>query len=732
MIFTKPQQLPVSPHHLLLITALGLPLTGWAASDWSLCSLPTLQLEQVNDANEAVTEILADQMISEQRDFLSFTGQVELTRGQQRISTDRLDLFRNPDRMEASGHLLFSDDLYHLSAQRLMIDDNNDKATFEQADFQLYENHLRGYAERIEQIDADQSQLYDVSYTTCDPAENTWLLSAGSLSLNQQNGRGTASNVVLRLGGLPVFYFPWFQFPIDDRRMSGILTPTLARSSVDGYQLSVPVYWNLAENYDMTIMPQWYSERGLQLNTENRYLLNNQSGQLDLSWLDDDLYQDQRWYARWTHQANAPFGLKTRVLLQEVSDTEFTDDFEFLEPIQDVDFLPSSILFSANAYNWSSNLLFEEYQTINLLKPVSSRPYRRLPRLTVNRLFLPSDRGFAIDWRNEWVRFEREDSINADRLHITPEFSFTLEDSYYFIKPSLQIDLIQYQLDTEISSNDSIDRSLPLVSVDSGLIFERPAGTDGQWLQTLEPRLYLLYVPYEDQSDIPNFDSALLAESYNNLFINNRFSGADRIGDNRQLSFGLTSRLLNANSGEEIIRASIGQAFYAEDRKVSLNNSIDDRDKSSLMSLLQYKPRQDWDIQLVSVYDQLEKESRQTDVSFRQHQDLQVFNLEYHFRRDNLEQTTLSFVYPLSVNWSSFGKHHYSIEHEKPVQNLFGLAYESCCWGFKILYEEASNDSFDEIDRGVYFELTLKGLSSAGKDIDSILEDGILGYQSVF
>ena len=732
LIPTKPPQLLRNQRHLLLIALLGLSLPAWAANDWSLCAAPTLQRQPVTESDIAVTEILADELISEQRDFLSFQGQVELTRGQQSIRSDRLELFRNPDRMEASGHLLFSDDLYRLSANQLMIDDSNDLAIFDQADFQLFDNHLRGYAERIEQIDNDLSQLFDVSYTTCDPGQNAWLLSAGSLRLNQQDGRGTARHVVLRLGGLPVFYFPWFQFPIDDRRMSGLLTPTLSHSSIDGYQLSVPVYWNLAANYDMTIMPQWFSERGLQLNTENRYLLRNQTGQLDLSWLDDDLYQDERWFARWAHEAESDFGINTRILLQEVSDTEFPDDFELLGTIQDIDFLPSSIRFSANIYDWSSGLLFEQYQTINLLKPIASRPYKRLPQLTLNRRFNTSGPGLTIDWRNEWVRFEREDSINGDRLHISPQLSYTLEDSYYYIQPSLQIDLTRYQIDPDTSNLDNIERELALFSVDSGLFFERVAGAETQWIQTLEPRLYLLYVPYEEQSEIPDFDTALLAESYDNLFVNNRFSGADRIGDSRQLSVGLTSRLLSATGGEEILRASIGQAFYAEDRKVSLNGSTDDREKSSLMSLLRYKPRQDWDIQLASVYDQEEKESRQTDVSFRHHRDLQAFNVEYHFRKDNLEQTTLSFVYPVTTRWTGFGKHQYSIEHEKPVQNLFGLAYESCCWGFKVLYEEAANDSFEEVDRGVYFELTLKGLSSAGKDIDSILEDGILGYQPVF
>jgi len=678
------------------------------------------------------TSIEANQVVSENKDYILFSGQVGFQRKTQRILADQLKLYREPERLEASGNLVYWDDLYRLQAQQMQYSSASSRGLFTDVAFQLYENHLNGTANEIYQLDEDRVELYQVSYSTCDPGENNWSLSTDKLKLNQAAGFGTAHNAVLRMADVPVFYFPWFRFPITDDRLSGVLAPTLSYQQEDGVTFALPVYWNQASNYDMTITPVWYDRRGLQLNTENRYLFENHLGHLRLSWLDDETFTDERWYRQWRHEAGINNNIKTTILVQRVSDSDFFKDFDSLDEIEDVDYLPSSVSMTTQINQWNAQVLFEEYQTINLDKSIASRPYRRLPLISVDRQFTATSGNFITDWKNEWVQFDKEDSITGNRLHIVPTFKYSLDGDAYFLKPTLQLDLTQYQLDNNTDDDNDISRAIPLLSIDSGLIFERQAGANANWIQTLEPRLFLLYVPFEEQQNIPDFDTALLSDSYNNLFINNRFSGADRIGDAEQLSFGLTTRLLDASTGAEFLSASIGQAFYAQDREVSLNNTIDEREKSNLITTLTYKPAPSWDIQLTSIYDQEEKESAQTDISLRRHAAPSAFNLEYRFRRDSLEQSTVSFVYPVSNNWTAFAKRQHSIREDKPVQNLLGFAYESCCWGAQILFEESSDNNFEETDRSVNFQLTLKGLSSAGKDINSILEDGILGYQSVF
>ncbi len=693
--------------------------------------MPVVSRQQVIDPASVVTLINADQLFSENADFLQFSGDVSLVRGNQQLSADLLQLDKTAGTMSASGNLSFSDSLLSLNAAQITLNDSSSSGEFEQTEFMLFENHLRGSAGRILQQDSYHQELFDVSYTTCDPGQDIWSLNASRLRLDHQDGRGTAYHAVFRLYDIPVFYFPWMQFPIDNRRMSGLLAPTISLSNIDGTVLALPFYWNQAENYDMTITPINYSSRGLQLNTENRYLFQQHSGQLQLSWLDDDISGETRWYQDWQHQADLGLGIQSSILLKRTSDSEFLEDFDKLEGIEQVDYLKSALKFTATPAGWSATMLFEEYQTINLDRPATAAPYKRLPSINLERSFQSDTSLWHLDWANEWVSFERESSITGDRLHIAPIISFPVEDSWYFFKPALQLDYTHYSLDNNTNDENTIDRSLPLLSMDSGLIFERVASQHRNWLQTLEPRLYLLYVPYEDQSAIPKFDSALLAENYSSLFVNNRFSGADRVGDTQQLSLGITTRLLD-KSNLEFFSASVGQAYYAEERRVSTGTKTDSREKSSLMTVINYRPEPSWTIQLASVYDQLEKESTQTDIALRRHTPTSAFNLEYHFRKDQLEQSTLSFVYPVTHNWTAFAKRQYSIKHEKPVQNLAGLAYESCCWGFKVLYEESADSDFLEVDRSINVQLTFKGLSNAGKDINSILENGILGYQAPF
>lgn len=688
--------------------------------------MPVITPDPATQNSAFISEITADELSSQGNDFLIFSGQVEFKRNTESINADRLELYRNPDRIQASGNIHYSDDLLKLSTSALSFNDELKQGLFENSDFQLYDTHMRGSAAHIEQSDELHSNFQNVRFTTCDPADDHWSLSASKLELNKDTRQGTAQNAVLRVGSVPVFYFPWMMFPIGDQRMSGILSPTFSSSDRDGSTLSLPIYWNQAQNYDMTITPVYYSKRSLQINTENRYLLHNNQGQLNLSWLDDDITGETRWYRQWQHEMDSTAGIHTSITYHKVSDEAFLKDFEQLESVSYVDFLKSSVSIKGSFADWNSQLLFEEYQTIDLTQSIAARPYRRLPRLTLDRTKLEQAFEVNLNWQNELVRFDRDDSITGDRLRIKPTISYPMQGDYFYLNPSLQLDFTQYQLDNNSNDINSIQRSVPLLSIDSGLIFERNAGSDD--LQTLEPRLYLLYVPYEQQSDIPKFDSSLITENYNSLFVNNRFSGADRIGDSEQLSFGLTTRLLDREKGNEWFSASIAQAFYAKDRTVSLGSTVDERRKSSLMSKLNYKPHPEWNLQLDSAYDPLLHEYPLYDFSLRRRAADQVFNLEYHYRKNSLEQSTLSMVYPISDRWTSYIKHQYSYLKHRPVQNLFGLEYDSCCWRFDLLYEDSSDDALSETDHSVYFQFTFKGLSNAGKDIGAILEDGILGY----
>ncbi|MDH3387565.1 MAG: LPS assembly protein LptD, partial [Gammaproteobacteria bacterium] len=302
-------------------------------------------------------------------------------------------------------------------------------------------------------------------------------------------------------------------------------------------------------------------------------------------------------------------------------------------------------------------------------------------------------------------------------------------NSWYFFDPELQLAFTDYRLDNNTADN-SIYRALPTLSIDTGLVFERPAGSEKQWLQTFEPRLYFVHTPFEDQDDIPDFDTSLNARTYSNLFKNNRFTGADRIGDTSQVTLGLASRVYDNESGDELLHLRAGQIFYFEDRRVSQDGLPDTATKSDTITELDIWPNDRVKLAARLVYDQQLSKVNDRDLSINYADRGFAANLGYYFTEDVLEQALVSMVYPVNERWTVIAKYHHSLRFERTVENLLGFSYESCCWGLKILAGQkgAVLDNFAETDNSIYFELTLKGLSKAGRDIDAQLGDAIPGY----
>jgi LPS-assembly protein len=240
--------------------------------------------------------------------------------------------------------------------------------------------------------------------------------------------------------------------------------------------------------------------------------------------------------------------------------------------------------------------------------------------------------------------------------------------------------------------------------------------------------LFFLHVPFEDQTGIPDFDTARLTDSYSNFFETNRFSGADRIGDTQQVTIGLSSRILARDNGREIMNARLAQIHYFDDRRVSLDGITESQPKSNLIAELDLSPITRLRIGSKLVYDEQNKKLLEKNLSINYAGNGYAANAEYYFTDQTLEQAALSLVYPVNDRWTIIAKYHQSLLFDKPVENLFGLNYESCCWGLKILASQTSDDDFLVTDRAVYFELTFKGLSQAGRDIDAQLAKAIPGY----
>ncbi len=677
-----------------------LPTTLLANENWSLCRAPSYSFGSTRDDNLTIVE--ADQMQRHENNILDFSGNVVF---------ERLDL--------------------RLKAEHFNFDQQNYRGTLSSTEFDLRGRHGRGSADKITILDESRRRFDNIIYTSCDPGESDWHFSGNQFEIDDESGLGTAWHTVLYFQDVPFFYLPYFQFPVDDRRMSGMLTPSISISDSDNSNLAIPIYWNIAPNFDTTFTPVWYPERGLLYQSEHRYLFQHNRGQFDFAQLDDKVENQSRWFNKWQHNSNyKEQNLSGHLLLQEVSDKDYLDDFSsFVPDTKITKHLERKLLLSHSGEYWNSSLLWQDYQTIDSSIAATSRPYQRLPRLNITSQYPALENGLRFNINTELVHFKRESSITGNRAHLLPTVSWDDNASWYFFKPQLQYALTQYELDNNSLGDNSIQRSIPIASIDTGLIFERIAGPDDGWSQTLEPRLYFVHIPYQDQSEIPDFDAALRSDSYSGFFTANRFSGADRIGDTDQVTFGLGSRIYDSHSGRQLAYGRLAQIFYADDRLVSLNEGVQQQSRSNLIAHLDITPNANLKIGTTLIYHEELEEIGERKFSINWAKNGIAANLEHYFEDQELEQSLISVVYPINENWTVFAKYHESHLFDMPVENIFGLNYESCCWGLKILASEVSDDDFIETENSLYFELTLKGLSQAGYDVDNYLKTAIPGYQ---
>ena len=727
----------LNPRTLLLAGLLSATVfrPGVAAEeDWSLCRIPSFQFMENDDIAVDETRIEAQTIASENSESIHLVGDVSLRRRAQQVDAEEIFINKSSEEIRARGNVLFSDPDQRIASPQIRIDNRNDVAEFERPEFEIGQRHARGEADRIIKLDQHRSLYDDLRYTSCDPDDSSWHLRASELEIDRESGRGTATHTRLYIQDIPFLYLPYFQFPIDDRRMSGVLTPSIGYADSTGASIILPVYWNQAPNYDMTITPAWFDRLGAQLNTENRYLFESSRGQVDLSYIDDRDFGDSRWFQQWQHRSALPFGVTGGLLLAEVSDGDYFDDFSSVaSQYNDTRHLERYLRLNRNGEFWQSEILWQNYQTLDEDTAVANRPYNRLPRFALDAQPQFWQGSLQLPSQLEWVSFERDDSVEGRRSHFVQSLRWRSQNSWYFFEPDLQLAFTDYDLDDN-PGGDSLNRAIPTLGVDSGLIFERDAGSRDQWRQTLEPRLYFLYTPYEDQDDIPDFDTSLASNTYSNLFRNNRFNGADRIGDASQVTVGLASRMFDTASGREILNARAGQIFYFKDRRVSLNGTRDEEERSDLIAELDFWPGSTLSINTRLVYDPDEDNLDDRDFAINYRDNGFAANFGYYFTEDTLEQALVSVAYPINERWEMVAKLHRSLLFDEPVENLLGISYESCCWGIKILAGQTGDDSedFAETDNSIYFEFTFKGLSQAGDDIDAQLFDAIPGYRPAF
>ena len=554
----------------------------------------------------------------------------------------------------------------------------------------------------------------------------------------------------LRFGNLPVAYLPSGSFPIDGRRKSGFLVPKLGTSDRTGVEFEAPYYFNLAPNYDATLTPRLLSKRGLMLGGQFRYLTERHRGELLGEILPDDRDASQsdpdiRGAASWQHQGNLAPRLATDINLNYVSDDNYLEDFGNNLDIASTRQLERRGDLRYWGEDWNLLGRLQYFQTVDKNIPNEDRPYSRLPQLLY--LLDKPDQHFGLTYHldSEYDYFDHSDAnrVVGHRFALRPAVSLPLRRSYGHLTPKLSVHYRYYDLsNTEPEQGDNPSLTIPTFNLDSGLVFERQADWFGNAsTQTLEPRLFYLLTPYENQDDLPVFDTSLVGFNFNSLFRENRFTGRDRIGDANQLTLALTSRTLSERAGTELLRASIGQIYYFRDRDVQLPDEPTATDNSSILAAeTAARLSANWSTRanlFWNPHDGGQTENASVELHYQNPKN-RIFNVGYRYNRGDettdaitrISDTDLSFRWPFGENLHFIGRWKYSLFYERTMDSFAGFEYDRCCWILRALARHYIEDNVDDSNTTFMVQLELKGLGAIGSRVDSFLERGIFGYQA--
>ena len=718
-----------------------------AGIDWDSCALPAATLAEAGEiptreeAARLPVVVDADSMIAASAsEVVEFAGDVNVTHGDLSLRADALKLNRLTREVDASGNVaaIRPDLRIAGSAAHYQLDSRSGR--LDDVEYRVPAMRARGTAHSAELLAEGQSRYEDISYTTCRPNNSDWLLTAASLELDHAEGLATAEKAKLTFKGVPILYVPTMTYPIDDRRRSGFLLPSVGYSNSNGLDLGVPYYFNLAENYDFTFEPRLLTERGILLGGEFRDRTENSNGELNAELLPDDAdYNgDNQVRGAVGLQHHTRFGERSRgdIRFGYVSDRDYLSDLGANLVATSTTHIEQTGELIHRADTWSLLGRVQNYQTIDAAIARVDRPYARLPQVRLDLYDAHGIGGTAYHLQAEYVNFHRDDSVRGHRIDLFPAISLPLRNSWGFVIPKAGARYTAYDLTDQVAGQDNSPATTStMFSLDSGMVFERTAGYFGtDSVHTLEPRVYYLHVPHSDQGDQPIFDTAEQDFSFDRLFRENRFSGADRFGDANQLTLALTSRYLSMQSGEELLRASIGQILYFDDRDVTLPGQASETDSSSpVVAELSGSISAGWRATAGIEWDPHAGGDGNIDqalaqVSYRGPEG-RAFNAAYRMRDNEIEQTDIAGVWPVSEALSIVGRYNHSLRDDRLLEAVAGFEYRSCCWRFRSLLHSYTNDTDDDQNLGVLFQLELNGLGRLGNDIESVLERSIYAYR---
>lgn len=674
-------------------------------------------------------------------DVVTAEGQAELRRLGLSIKADVLRYESVTDQANAKGNVrLFREgNLY--TGPELTITTETGAGIFALPSYTLAKTGGGGTASRIAFLDKRRSVAYDMNYSTCPRDDMAWQLTADEVKLDFDEEEGEGKGVKLAFKGVPLIVAPSLSFPLSDKRRSGFLPPQLDLSNTSGFSYAQPYYWDIAPNRDLTFTPVLISKRGVQLNNEFRYLGATYRGQAEVDWLPRDaLYnQDKRWATGLQHTGLVAGTLSYGLNAARVSDNNYWRDFQNnnisgLTTRQ----LPADLNASyAIPYGYLSSRAVR-YQTLHSTDAITAdvgEPYDVMPQIGGHwERYAYKGLDFSLD--TQWSRFRHRTLISGERFVLAPSISYPIQSSGYFVIPKLNLRQLSYRTDSLMSDGrSSASISIPTLSVDTGLIFERNAQFFGsKFIQTLEPRAFFVETPYRNQAALPIFDSGPLDFSFPAIYSDNAFSGYDRVSDDRTLTLGLSSRLLDEATGAERLRVQFAQRVRFRDQLVTSSNVPNSERLSDALFGVTFLPNDKYAFDTTVQYNPDTKRSVRSVFGARYTPEpYKTLAFSYSLNRIlNTEQFGTAWQWPLAFaglpHVYTVGKVSYSREERRVTDAVLGMEWERACWLFRLVAQRTSLDIKTASTR-FYLQLELKGLTRLGTNPLSTLMSNIPQYK---
>lgn len=676
------------------------------------------------------------------------TGNVTVKQDGLMMRTDQLTYDEPTDTVKTNGKVMLDRDGDIVRGEQLELKLDTQVGKLEKPTFYLPKKEGRrqeawANASNMHLEGEDRERFTDASYSTCRPGDEDWFLKLSELTLDHSRNVGSGVHGRVMFKGVPILYMPVMTFPLNNERKSGFLPPSFGSSSQSGLEFALPYYWNIAPNRDATITPKIFTRRGVQLGTELRYLEPALQGQFDSEYLPQDREADRDRYflglrhtqdlSRWLPSFGVG-GWAASINAQKVSDDDYFRDLSTRIANTAQTNLPRDLMLT---YYGNANVNFSAralaYQTLQDPAAPVGVPYRLAPQLNF---------GARNDWANglsaqlasEYTDFRHPTLVNGRRLIVNPSLSLPLTRSYGFITPKVGYHYTHYRLSSNTDGFEGGKRGLPIASVDSGMVFERDFMFRGiPLVQTLEPRLYYLYVPYKDQSKLPNFSTAESDFSFAQIFTENIFIGGDRVADANQVTLAATSRFIDKADGMERFRATFGQRYYFNTPKVTLgtvtNPSVEEVRSSDLLASFsgQVLPSTwiDTGFQYSTNQNRLEKSA----ISARYNPEPgRIFNVSYRYTRETLRQIDVSTQWPVKPGLKMLARVNHSLKDRRLLEGLIGLEYNHGCWEFRLVAHRFTTAT-QQYSNSIQFQLELKGLSRLGINPLETLRQNIPGYR---